>query len=1334
MTTVFNFVLDTSTFGPASTQAIRALGNIQTTATRASGSIDGAQASIRRYAAALGSLIGGREIARQADAWSNLTAQLRLVTTNSFNLGAVQGRLLALANETRSSMGATVNLYARMARATEGLGFSQNTLITLTETINKSFLVSGATATEAANSVLQLGQAFASGTLRGDELRSVLENAPRLGRAIAEGLGTTIGGLRKMSQEGKLSSEKVAQAILKATLTIRAEFLKVPITIDGAMTQASNKFMVFIGTLNETTGASQAIIKFIRLLAQNFDVLTGAVVALGVAFTGLALKSLIASLVTAAVTLNPVVIGITAIAGVIGLVTYEMTRQALALGQYKQVVATFDKDQLAAELKKVVTEKEELERLKIRVAQQPKTGAEKRAAVRAFRETQPDRTVSMPLPEQFGEREQKRLEELYKQNAAIIVQGIQLVKMDEESKKLLLTTGLTTTELRRQAREEAQLVETAAELLVLKAQVNNDQLTEEIGLRAQAIAKIQEQLAGVKFLDDIQRATWATNLLALHDQGVMLQRQESLRITESARLDVAEKHAQASGNAADQAAVHEARLNASIAERLRTMKFISIEERKEYEHNLRSADAADQDAIRAQARFDFKNTELDLLEEEAQLAKDFGQVREIVDRKAKLAIEEAVRKTEGLDDAQKSVLANMLNQVLGFKQLNVEAETRLELERTIAAAQGQNMSGFGAEVNRNKQEIRDINAKIEAAGKAVGATDELARRELLRQEATRHTSAMIQLATEYTMEFADALADFGILGRDASKAIQGVGNALSVISDGLNKKNKLDVVLGSLNLIASLASTLFDNGKAAAKQAEELAKTVERLVEATKSLKNIANPLDGLSNALESVTDKYKRAIKEWIDGLKEQGVTLSANDIKFALESTASAFEHWAKRYGSFTFPAGNELLDIKIAYEQAIEAVKRQKESDLQAIVNENTARMMALQGMAGLAEEYRHQLELEKRIRDLKKEYGVLVTEEIEKQIRATDALEQYNAALDKAALMAATEGNISVREQRVKGNDQEADTIQASTDFNEKMRAAAKSYQAGEMTYEVFSRLGQLLQDELLKTLNDITASYAAQAAAAKKLQQDFRDDLAIREAVASATNDADNDAIEAMRQRLANEKEIYDAKERGISAVSIQDLIYVQGLEAEFRAKEKLRKADEERLALLKAQKEATEDLNVRMLSALGLTGAADEIALLNRQKRERQDAIDKKYGQDYLNELDRTQTAERKKQRDDNLKRQQEAFNQSTAAGAEPPTIESKPELNLAVGAADSTVNRLAAFAGSQLAVQNLMLTELRELVRLARLGAGEGMSVDEYLGNLSQATDRNSGLQPSNR
>lgn len=224
-------------------------------------------------AGALAVTFSTREIIQYSDAWQSASNQLRLVTDSASQLAEVQRILLGVSNETRSSFESTANLYTRLTRATTDMGLSQQELVGLTKTINQSFAVSGATATEAAAAITQLSQGLAAGALRGDEFNSVAEQAPGIMMAIAESLGMTVGELRGFAAEGGITAQIVVDALQGAAASIEEDYGKAIKTFGQSVQVAQNNVMEFIGTNDALQGSVSRAGDTIVFLSENMDIL-----------------------------------------------------------------------------------------------------------------------------------------------------------------------------------------------------------------------------------------------------------------------------------------------------------------------------------------------------------------------------------------------------------------------------------------------------------------------------------------------------------------------------------------------------------------------------------------------------------------------------------------------------------------------------------------------------------------------------------------------------------------------------------------------------------------------------------------------------------------------------------------------------------------------------------------------------------------------------------------------------------------------------------------------------------------------------------------------------
>lgn len=228
--------------------------------------VEGAAATISRSFRGLGAALGVvsagaivRAAVDQADAYARLNARLRLVTASAGEFTRAQASIFEISQRTRTGLEDTATLFGSLARSTESLGKSQSEVLGVTETINQALQVSGTSAQSAAAALVQLGQGFASGTLRGEELNSVLEQAPRLAKAIADGLGVPIGQLRKLGEQGKLTAQEVFGALQRSAGAIDAEFRRLPLTVGSASTQAANSLLKLIGVIDETSGATNSL-------------------------------------------------------------------------------------------------------------------------------------------------------------------------------------------------------------------------------------------------------------------------------------------------------------------------------------------------------------------------------------------------------------------------------------------------------------------------------------------------------------------------------------------------------------------------------------------------------------------------------------------------------------------------------------------------------------------------------------------------------------------------------------------------------------------------------------------------------------------------------------------------------------------------------------------------------------------------------------------------------------------------------------------------------------------------------------------------------------------
>lgn len=265
------------------TAAARGLRQVETQSRRASSALDGLVSGVKGFATAFVSFQGVSALTRIADEYTNLTSKIRLVTDSELELKAVRESVFQVAQQTRQDLTATGDLYTRLARSTADMGLSQQKLLGITTTINQAFVVSGASAQEAAAAITQLSQGLASGVLRGDEFNSVAEQAPVIMDLLAKQLGVTRGELRKMAEDGELTADVLVNALGNGAEGVAEQFGKMQLTIGQATTQLRNAFTEFVGSTDEANGASRAFAEAISTLARNLPTVINAAYALGTA-------------------------------------------------------------------------------------------------------------------------------------------------------------------------------------------------------------------------------------------------------------------------------------------------------------------------------------------------------------------------------------------------------------------------------------------------------------------------------------------------------------------------------------------------------------------------------------------------------------------------------------------------------------------------------------------------------------------------------------------------------------------------------------------------------------------------------------------------------------------------------------------------------------------------------------------------------------------------------------------------------------------------------------------------------------------------------------------
>ncbi|XZU16429.1 tape measure protein [Acinetobacter baumannii] len=281
-------VSKTSEVTKQATQQVQKYGQEIKTTTQ---ELDKQEKSARSYSTAIKSLAGYmaglvtiNAAINNMDTYTGLQNRLKLVTNNQAELNKATEDTFQIAQKTYSAWDSVLQVYQRFSDNAKTLNLTMDDTARLTETVSKAVAISGASAEAADAALVQFGQALASGTLRGEELNSVMEQTPALAKAIAQGMGITVGELRSVAAEGKITSKEIVKALKNAQDDVDALFAKTDITIGQSLTLLNNEIIKFVGEAGKGSGAAQVLAESVQTLASNLNLIADGALVVGIGY------------------------------------------------------------------------------------------------------------------------------------------------------------------------------------------------------------------------------------------------------------------------------------------------------------------------------------------------------------------------------------------------------------------------------------------------------------------------------------------------------------------------------------------------------------------------------------------------------------------------------------------------------------------------------------------------------------------------------------------------------------------------------------------------------------------------------------------------------------------------------------------------------------------------------------------------------------------------------------------------------------------------------------------------------------------------------------------
>ena len=227
---------------------------------------DATQALTGRIKSLVGAYVGlqtVQKLVETSDQMTQINARLQLMTGSAEAAADAQDKIYQAAQRSRGAYMDMADMVAQLGTLAPDAFSSTDELIAFAEQLQKQMAISGASGQSAQAAMVQLTQALASGTLRGDELNSVLEQTPMIAKTIADYMGVTTGQMREMASEGAITADVVKNAMLSAAAETDAAYKQMPLTWSQVWTMGSNMALQ----------AMQPVLDLISLAANNIDTL-----------------------------------------------------------------------------------------------------------------------------------------------------------------------------------------------------------------------------------------------------------------------------------------------------------------------------------------------------------------------------------------------------------------------------------------------------------------------------------------------------------------------------------------------------------------------------------------------------------------------------------------------------------------------------------------------------------------------------------------------------------------------------------------------------------------------------------------------------------------------------------------------------------------------------------------------------------------------------------------------------------------------------------------------------------------------------------------------------
>lgn len=248
-----------SALDPASRKSSQSVQQLGKSSQSTSSSLSALASTAMKVGGVLVAAFSVSKVVQYADAWSDMQSRVGAATGSMDTAGASMQRLLQIANASYSPLEQTAEIYSRNVSTFRDLGRSAAEAADFTESLNNMLVLTATRGERAASVQNALSKAMAVGKLQAEGLETVLANGGEVAQALARELGTTVSGLRAMASQGKITSDVIANAVVKSLDDVRDRAAEMPATMGDAFVRVGNNVTALVGTFDQATGASGAL-------------------------------------------------------------------------------------------------------------------------------------------------------------------------------------------------------------------------------------------------------------------------------------------------------------------------------------------------------------------------------------------------------------------------------------------------------------------------------------------------------------------------------------------------------------------------------------------------------------------------------------------------------------------------------------------------------------------------------------------------------------------------------------------------------------------------------------------------------------------------------------------------------------------------------------------------------------------------------------------------------------------------------------------------------------------------------------------------------------------